>query len=566
MKIETLALSVETHVPASGAGAETSSPRSLPQRIVSVLLLIACLLAGWSVIDGWIWSLGRVTTTGCEEEALFPIWKFAKGQSVYGNTVAIPFSVSYFNWLFFSIYGGTAKVFFALFHLDDGSLPVIARLVTLGFALASIGILYALLGKLIPQTFAGSRVVRVAYSIFLIVNPLTGSWLFTARPDVAALACELAGLLWALRYSESRRITHLLGAAIAGYAAWSFKQNFVHLLGGLCVFHALRRDWRALGLVVLATIGLVGATLLAGGRDFRHALIGSQLNCAVDGAVGWQLFQRVAGLMPQLVAIGVGFVLVGLWRKRWPVSRESDLLAATGIVALGIGFLGASKQGADINYFIPTSIFGTLWGLCLFHAKKESTLEANKLSAIVRWAIMAMFGLGILGGLAPQIRKATTQVAGLFATRDKSPGNQSAPAVSDQIALLKRHLKELPAPVFVADRACNLPWIQTKAPHFVYSFTYLLDRKAGVNFEQGGIGGLIEQGYFETVVVAERNCACESSAFEQGPCSHITMNHLPVVKDGNVPSLDGGQMRHYRLAFRDGWFTYYLKQKPLKTE
>lgn len=138
----------------------------------------------------------------------------------------------------------------------------------------------------------------------------------------------------------------------------------------------------------------------------------------------------------------------------------------------------------------------------------------------------------------------------------------TAPGVNDQIALLKQHLKELPAPIFVTDRACNLPWIQGKAPHFVYSFTYPLDKKAGVKLERGGIGGLIEQGYFETVVVLERGCACESASQPRFPCPHVSMNHLPVVKDGDVPTLDGGKMHQYRLAFRDGWFTYYLKQKP----
>src|SRR5204863_6874615 len=101
-----------------------------------------------------------------------------------------------------------------LLHLGFPAVPIIAPLVTLGFALASIGILYRLFG-LLNLPLISSRSHRLAASIFLIINPLTGSWLLTARPDIAALACELAGLWCALRYSDTRKWSALLGAIIA---------------------------------------------------------------------------------------------------------------------------------------------------------------------------------------------------------------------------------------------------------------------------------------------------------------------------------------------------------------
>lgn len=562
MKLDAPISPDNAHPPAREQRSVAPPGPGVQQRMMSLLLFAACSLALWSVMDGWTWSLGRITSTGCEEEALFPIWKFAKGQTVYADAHAVPFSVSYYNWLFFSVYGGAARIFNALFQFKDSDLPALARFVTLGFAFASIGILYALLGKLKLAGLTSSRLFRLTVSIFLVINPLTGSWLFTARPDIAAITCELAGLWWALRYSTTRKMMDLLGAVLAGCIAWSFKQNFVHLLGGLCVLLMLRRDWRALGCVVLTTLALVASTLLIGGEGFRHALIGGQLNCPVSAESAWSFFQKACGTAPQLVVIAAGLGLAFLCWKRRTASDETDLLASIGIVALGIGFLGASKQGADINYFIPVSIFGMLWGICHFRAGQAEPVKAGGMVNMVRWAMAALFGLGILSGLIPQGKKAFRQIAGLFITPVAARENGPAIGVNDQIVLLKRHLEELPAPVFVTDRACNLPWIQGKAPHFVYSYMYPLDKKAGANFAQGGIGGLIEQGYFETVVVLERGCACESAAFAKVPCPHVAMNHLPVMKDGDVPSLDGGRMHQYRLAFRDGWFTYYLKRTP----
>ena len=46
-----------------------------------------------------------VLTSGYEEESLFAIWKWINKQAVYGNAFAPPFAQSYFNWLFYFVYG-----------------------------------------------------------------------------------------------------------------------------------------------------------------------------------------------------------------------------------------------------------------------------------------------------------------------------------------------------------------------------------------------------------------------------------------------------------------------------
>lgn len=535
------------------------SKRTAGQTAFRLALLGACLLAAWATFDGWSWSLPRLTTTGCEEEALFPIWKFARHGTVYADPQSVPFSVSYYNWLFFFVYGGAVKVLFALFSLDDSVLPVITRLLTLGFAGASIGIIYAILGRLSVLAISGSRLVRLTCSVFLILSALAGSWLYTARPDMAAITCELLGLWCALRYADTRRISLLLAAVLACYAAWSFKQNFVHVLGGLFVFLMLSRQWRELGLVLLSFVVLAGGTLLVGGHAYRHSLIGAQMNCQVSFAVSLEIFLAAARLAPQLVAVAVALAAALVIRKRWPKSTAGDLLAGTALVALGIGFLGAAKQGADTNYFIPASVFGVLWGFNLFTSGSEKSFTPSGVPFFFRWAILATFCLAVVMGLGAPARKAVKEVARLLG-RDETNGNELASGIGREVAQLKQHLDELPGPVFVTDRACNLPWVQRKAPHFVYSFMYAVDRKAGYTFESGGIGGLIEKGYFETIVVLQRGCACETPGLAPSRCVHVSMGHLPLVKDGAVPSIDGGRLTHYRLAFQDGAFTYYRKQ------
>ena len=71
---------------------------------------------------------------------------------------------------------------------------------------------------------------------------------------------------------------------------------------------------------------------------------------------------------------------------------------------------------------------------------------------------------------------------------------------------------------------------------------------------------MIEAGYFETLLVLDPECACEALDWERKWCSHLTMNHLPMVRTGDVPTIDGGRMTHYAFAFQDGLFKYHSKR------
>ena len=76
-----------------------------------------------------------------------------------------------------------------------------------------------------------------------------------------------------------------------------------------------------------------------------------------------------------------------------------------------------------------------------------------------------------------------------------------SPAEQQRHRNLANKLDLLEAPVLVDERFDNLPWIQRKPPHFVYSFAYWFDRMAGKTFASGGLGGLIRQHYFKTIVL-----------------------------------------------------------------
>jgi hypothetical protein len=59
----------------------------------------------------------------------------------------------------------------------------------------------------------------------------------------------------------------------------------------------------------------------------------------------------------------------------------------------------------------------------------------------------------------------------------------------------------MPEPRFSSDLRLNVPWLNPNSPPFVLGFNYGFERKLGMNFEAGGIGGLIQKGYFESLML-----------------------------------------------------------------
>jgi len=56
-------------------------------------------------------------------------------------------------------------------------------------------------------------------------------------------------------------------------------------------------------------------------------------------------------------------------------------------------------------------------------------------------------------------------------------------------------------PRFAAIPSFNLPWLNAASPPFVVAFNYAADREAGRSFEGNGIGGLVNRGFFKSLLL-----------------------------------------------------------------
>src|SRR6185369_11979167 len=126
-------------------GAEWSTRLQWAVIIIAVLNLALAVRRLVPIFFPWNPDLMPVVTTGCEEEALFSIWKFTRGETVYSDPAMIPYTISYFNWLFYWLYGGVAKLCLSAFDLSDSWLPVVVRGLTPGIIAGCAGVTGAII-------------------------------------------------------------------------------------------------------------------------------------------------------------------------------------------------------------------------------------------------------------------------------------------------------------------------------------------------------------------------------------------------------------------------------------
>lgn len=481
-----------------------------------LLVLAACACSAlvgyrvWTVL--YLRQPGLIITSGCEEESLFAIWKFANGQPVYSNPETIPYAVSYFNFLFYKSYGLWSEAWLTILGLSDSWLPTLARCLTLVVLLANVLVLRQIMKEadLIPANFGTAAAWSAALLPF--INPMVGLWVFTARPDWLAILFELLGLLWLLRHQRQGGGARLVMACIFLYAAWATKQSSVAIVTAWCLLNLARRRWRDVGLVAGLLVTAFGLTCLLGNSAYRQSVFFSQRYMRLDLEQGVQYFVIACQEYPLL---GLGILALGIWGWRFRArfrNAPMQLLSWCFLISLLWAFVAAMKSAANTNYFYLSGALSMLWLLALL----RSAVIADARFDPGWWAACVLLIAAVVQ-LAVG-RRAIEQTD--FRIEQK------------KWMVLTARLTSLPGPQLVTVRAGNLPWIQPHAPYFVVGTTYPYDRQAGVIFERGGLGGLVAAGYFSVVAVS---------------------------RDDPAATIDGTPLTSYRLENEDAYFRYYVR-------
>jgi hypothetical protein len=455
------------------------------RRIAEVSLLVAAgaCLVFWMLRVGEAISFVTpymIVTTGGEEVAFFPIWKFVQHQPIYVDPHRIPFTDTNYNWAFYTFYGWITQAFLNLLRLNAIWIPTIGRLISLGFTLLTGGVFYLARRDFVRAGFFARQPTAWAWIMIATLSPLVGFWSITVRPDIGALAFESAALYLILRYLREAKIRFVVAAALLFYAAWAFKQTSVTMLTGSALILLLLRRWRAFATLSGIWWFLAIVTLIVGGPTYRESVLLSQEHLPMLAQIGfgnaWIAGQRNPFFLP-----GLAGILFLSWRGFHQLRQKPIEAAVTLVVLFSFCFTLAtsSKWGAGSYYYMPAA-WATMLGVALKWEQMNS-----------RWTLACLAACSwlLIGGIA---RGHT------FYGDDYRHTDSIHRAVAEK-------LSHLPGPAFVTEDYSNLPWVQRIPPHFILGYEYDADRIAGIPFEGGGWEGLASEGYFGTLVTDQDN-------------------------------------------------------------
>ena len=427
----------------------------------------------------------QLTTSGAEEEAIYSVWCAAHGRVVFTDPLRIPYTGSYFNWLFYELYGAVAAAGMGIFHLGDAWLPTICRLFTL--VVTFTGAVFFLLAL----RWSGRRFstpAALALALLAAFNPLCGLWAMTTRPDMGAAVCEMAGIAFFIRYWRDERVGWLVLSALAFYAAWGFKQISIAAVPAAVLTLLLlgrRRAALVLGGVWLAALGLTFALL---GPVYRHWIYGAQIG--IPFSLPWGVKQFVIAMIKvPFIALALGGMgwIARHWRRQ-PSPDPVELgLTLIILASLAVEAPASCKNGAADYYYLPLAFSAPLW----------LAVTARRLAPHWRNGTVIAAAIIMLLGVAAVL----TGLRGTFDNRDPR----------DTLGHLQRYLATRPGPVFVRDSYGDLPWISPTGPHFVIEYNYAIHLAEKEPFEAGGLDALIGRGYFTTVVEDDENSPPDES-------------------------------------------------------
>jgi hypothetical protein len=424
----------------------------------------------------------QVQTSGFEAESYFAIWKYIHDLTVFPDPTQIPFAASYFNWLFYHAYGAGIGAALVIFNLSDAWIPVVSHTATMAVAMVGTILAYTCF-RCCQSKGADQWLVAAAFAVLVFLGPLTGFWSMTLRPDVAALAFEVAAILVFMKLYPRIQIQGVLIFSIVAFAAWSLKQTYITAYMTVGLFLLFHRHWVPLGVLIASGAAMLVLTVVIGGSDYLDAILlsGATVEYGLD-----RMLRNVANVAVKtapIVILMMAFALFVMAKRlsiSCVISHPGIALGLCGTAANLLLYVPLSAQlGAAENYFFPLAFYGalTVVGLLALEDVQESLGRGLAMAAAGGWTLQCVALAYALSGGA---------VLSVAAQNEKY--NQLQTCISQQSGR-----------VFVAEQYGSLPWINRSEPHFVLAYFYPQSRAAGIKFEAGGIKGLIEEGTFDAL-------------------------------------------------------------------
>ncbi len=368
------------------------------------------------------------------------------------------------------------------FDLGEAWIPTVGRMITLTVVAFAFLINYRLFMITKDNQSPLPSFIAAVLSAFLWFSPLIGFWAMTVRPDVIALVFDLCAAYFVLKY-PANTLKGIIFASVFCYLSWACKQVNIVMPVAIGLFLLYEKRYRAF--IVLSTLlGLAYAsTLLLANYNLLKTLffVNTSVPFSQEVLVG-NFISFIKKSFPALLLFVCLYAKV-LFTKTLRDSVFKDEFSKLGFCGILVWALillpFSAKVGSAENYHFIALFFLLLTiGGALKHIQIEYQKSMQASFALAGFffcvSVAFAFSKGTLGSIQAQHQ------------------NNMA---------LKQCLEKLPQPIFVVNHYGALPWMNPSAMSFVLAYNYWRDRNDNRPFEHNGIGGLIKQGYFNSLVI-----------------------------------------------------------------
>jgi hypothetical protein len=465
-------------------------------RIAAVLLFAFLNLGVFFLRAASVRHQGRLFfTNGGDALVLYPVWKVMHHLPAYGWPLAYPFTLSLYNYLFYYAYG----IFLRLIHAPDAATITRGGLLTLFFVLLGAAAQWSVVRRYLSLRGAGSALAFLFALSLWVCTSLVGSWPFTVRPDLAAVAlvmCALAVVLnrSGLNHPELARpsFTYLC-AGVLFYLAWSFKQSDVLALAAVCVYLLLDRQWKAFAQLAGVFALLAALTLFVGSPAYRY-------NTLTAPAVSAFSLAHLLDIAPKYLAANLYWVLAPL-----------ALISSSGVKSLdGTGSLGGIRSlDRTLRLLCMVLLFGLVFGVAamdkvgaLDNYLFEALAAGSTLLILAAWKAPGKLVTAlILFGCIQPAYQVLAMPSGTEHPHRLGIVRLATPRQYDQAVALRDRLAVMPKPLFTTSALFSLPWFSSngQAPALVVDHIYHDATRS--QCANGCVEGMLARGEIPTVMI-----------------------------------------------------------------
>ena len=441
----------------------------------------------------------QLTTSGAEYESLYVVWKYINGLTVYADHNRIPFAGSFYNWLYYYFYGEITGAALKLLSLEDAWLPTITRLITITGAIYGTWISTLLFWRVTSESDKFLDNIGLALAGLIFLGPLMGFFGIATQPDIWGFSLDVTAIYLFLRFYEKRPLLGIILFCVFAYFAWGFKQIFVFSTGTVGLFLLLRNDWRMLSILICLSCAGWGVSLGLGTTQYIKTITsfgGSTVE--LDSA---HLIRNLSNFFIKVIPILLGLfgifitiifnerskdLITEAWRSLTTKGCNPNIgLSLIGSLVTGIIVIPASSKLLSAeNYYFMFSFFLSFFLLSVM----------SWIAKLVEWPASISLPLG-LGWLLQALAICMVLIGanGSLSARHAHEFNSQM-----QNCLVSKNLNQ---PLFVAHQYLSLPWMVPAEDHYVIQTNYRFDKPSGIKMEGGGVGGLIDKGYFASIVL-----------------------------------------------------------------